>query len=194
MGHGDILGQEGTTLGGNGGVSGGIPPVEHGPTIPTGQGPVIQGGGGAGAGAGGQVSPPSGNGPVIQSPGAGAGHGGANPPVINAPAPHVATPTPAHTPPVEHAPVVTPQPHVPAEQPAHHEPPSPSVFGHEPPVTHTPPVHVDPPSHGPVDPHGFRAVIAKPAGTFVVPAGLCAYRDLKYAATEKVGQCGDPTR
>ncbi|MEK1120947.1 hypothetical protein OSI92_12075 [Mycobacterium ulcerans] len=93
MGHGDILGQEGTTLGGNGGVSGGIPPVEHGPTIPTGQGPVIQGGGGAGAGAGGQVSPPSGNGPVIQSPGAGAGHGGANPPVINAPAPHVATPT-----------------------------------------------------------------------------------------------------
>ncbi|EUA92534.1 hypothetical protein I551_0953 [Mycobacterium ulcerans str. Harvey] len=51
--------------------------------------------------------------------------------------------------------MVTPQPHVPAEQPAHHEPPSPSVFGHEPPVTHTPPVHVDPPSHGPVDPHGF---------------------------------------
>ncbi|KZS69502.1 hypothetical protein A4G26_26180 [Mycobacterium kansasii] len=102
------------------------------------------------------MTPPPAGGPVVPSQGT-VGLGGAQLPVISAPAPYAPTPTPApaHTPPVEYAPVITPQEHVSVEPPVQREPPSPSVFGDEPPVPYTPPMHTEPPSPGPIGPHGF---------------------------------------
>src|SRR6202035_5731895 len=92
--HGEILGQEGAALGGGPVNAGGVSP-QHAPVGPTGQGPVIEGGGEAGGTVGGHATPPSNPGSVIQTPGDGGpvNHGGTGSPVIQQP-----VQAPAHSP------------------------------------------------------------------------------------------------